>query len=248
MIARLQNLHEQLYRTPRPRWGRDVVLPWSKIDERQDAGSTQTPQPASQSTPAPSAPPPPILVIGPHARTAEIGPETRLNELPQLPGATQWDLIEGLEAVASPGPQLAECQTPLQLTAVATDGRHRLGIHFRNLAAGGIYRAMVWIKGPAGTKVQVQVRDSIDPQSGKAHVGEVRYDLATGTALMAQGNALAEGVEQAADDWRKVWVNLRTADGQIFVNLGMIEAGTNSPVFKGVGQQLTFGGIALTSQ
>jgi Dolichyl-phosphate-mannose-protein mannosyltransferase len=187
----------------------------------------------------------PVAVPKTPATAPEIGPETELNRLPELPKSMRWDQILGLNATALAGPQVIEGQTPLLLVAVNDDGRHALALHFRNFAPGGDYRATVWVK--SQTNIQLQVRDSVNSQTGKANEGEARFNLATGASLMAQGNVIAQGVEQDADGWRKVWVELRTADGDIFVTVGMLEAGSNSHVFKGVGQQLILGGVEIVA-
>lgn len=169
--------------------------------------------------------------------------ETTVDDLPLLPSPAQWDFISGLRATPLDGPRIVDGQTPIQLTAVLPDGRHMLAMHLQGLVAGTVYRATVWLEAPVKTNAELAVRDSVDPQTGKAHESDVRFDLASGTPLTVQGNVLGQGIEHGHDDWLKLWVDFRTADGQLFVTVGMLEAGSNSQVFKSAGQQLTFGGI-----
>jgi hypothetical protein len=109
-----------------------------------------------------------------------------------------------------------------------------------------VYRTTVWVKS-AGTNIQLQVRDSEDPQTGKSpDQGEVRFDLKSGATTMATGNLLAHGIDPTADGWSKAWVELKSQDGKVFVYLGLIEKGGTSHVFAGSGEQVLLGGIEVT--
>ena len=67
-----------------------------------------------------------------------------------ISGPDSWDMIGGLSANSIQETAVIPGQRILRLIAVGangqSDGRHALGIRFRGLAAGGIYRAVAWIK------------------------------------------------------------------------------------------------------
>ena len=185
----------------------------------------------------------------PASSNAELAalPKTGLAELPRLPGTAEWDLIVGLNATVAEGrPSVVAEQPVLHLAAVSPDERHALAARFRDLVPGGVYRMMVWVKPGSGANVQLEVRDSVDPQTTRPiNEGEVRFDLASKKVLTADGNLVAHGIEEAPDHWRKLWVDVKTADGQVFVSVGMLEGGSNSHMFRATRQQLELGGFEL---
>ena len=52
-------------------------------------------------------------------------------------------------------------------------------------------------------------------------------------------------MEAAADDWVKLWVDLRSKDGQIFALIGLLEGRNNRHVFTPAGQTVIFGGFEI---
>jgi hypothetical protein len=61
------------------------------------------------------------------------------------------------------------------------------------------------------------------------------------------GDILASGIEEtASDDWVKVWVDLRSKDGQIFALIGLLEGHNNLHVFMPAGQSVIFGGFEIS--
>ena len=139
----------------------------------------------------------------------------------------------------------------LQLVAAGANGRsdirHALGGRFGGLAPGGIYRAVAWVKAEPGVRVMIEARDSIDSHTGNAsNYGLARFDLAAPTVLNSAGDILASGVEAAADGWLKVWVDLRSRDGQMFALLGLLEGRNNRHVFIAAGQRVIFGGFEIS--
>ena len=171
---------------------------------------------------------------------------TDVATLPWLPPPGHWLGVCGLHIEAIAGPASPAGQVPLRLVASAGADRHFVAATFGGSSSAGIYRVAVWIKtGPVPANVQLQVRDSIDPRTGKAHEGEARFDLSSSVPLVCNGNVLAHGIEQVADGWRKLWLDTTTADGKIFVSLGMLEAASNIHLFKSAGQELILGGIEI---
>ena len=93
----------------------------------------------------------------------------------------------------------------------------------------------------------IEARDSFDPDTGKpSNYGVGQFSLSARSVVNSTGDILASGVEAAAEDWLKVWVDLRSRDGKIFVLLGLLEGRTNRHVFNTVGQEVTFGGFQVS--
>ena len=175
---------------------------------------------------------------------------TTIGELPPLPESSsapsEWDLIEGLNAEEVQGSAVVSGQRILRLVAVGADGRHALGARFGDLAPSGIYRAIAWVKAEPGVRVMIEARDSIDPHTGKpSNYGVAQFDLAARSVLNSTGDILASGVDAAADDWVKLWVDLRSKDGQIFALIGLLEGRNNRHVFTAAGQTVIFGGFEI---
>jgi hypothetical protein len=229
----------------------DVAQPQTAAAEepkKEALGSTSTPV-----TPqAVTAPQPQTTLAQPSVPTT--GTETTTAELPDPPSPARWDLIWGLSAKAdSESPSVVSGWRPLQLIAVPTvnsdaQNRHALALASDPLLGPpGLYRVTVWVNPTPGINIQIQIRDSVDPQTGKpANEGEVRFNLSSGSAIMTSGRVLAEGAEPAARGWQKVWVDINSSDGKVYVYLGLLERGSNTHVFKGTGEQILLGGIEIT--
>jgi hypothetical protein len=176
---------------------------------------------------------------------------TTIGELPPLPKSSTapkgWDLIEGLNAEVFQGSELVAGQHILRLVAVGADQRHALGAVFDDLAPSGIYRAVGWVKAAPGVRVMIEVRDAVDPRTGKpSNYGVAQFDLAARSVVNSSGDILASGVDEAADGWVKLWVDLRSKDGQIFASVGLLEG--NRHVFTAAGQSVIFGGFEISRQ
>ena len=193
-------------------------------------------------------------VGSPPARTDIVTHVTSISELPPLPESSSapnsWDLIEGLGADMVQASAVVPDQHILRLVAVGadsqSDGRHALGARFSGLASGGIYRATAWLKAEPSVRVMIEARDSIDPNTGKpSNYGIARFDLGARSVVDSTGDIIASGVEAAADDWVKLWVDLRSKDGEAFVTIGLLEGSNNRHVFKPAGQEVTFGGFEI---
>jgi hypothetical protein len=188
-----------------------------------------------------------VLIVG--AVTSWVGrsylmPEVKkvavstadVRQLPSFPvtgsAPDEWDLIEGLAAEPIEGSPVNSGQRVLRLAAVGADGRHALGARFGGLTPGGLYRALVWIK--TGPEVRVM------------SYGVAQFSLGDRSVLSSTGDILASGMETAGAEWIRLWVELRTKDGQIFVALGLLEGASYRHVFKAAGQEMTFGGFEIS--
>jgi hypothetical protein len=176
---------------------------------------------------------------------------TDISELPGFPDSSSipiaaWELIEGLAVTSTKGAAVAPGQRILRLVAAGSNGRHALGVRFENLVPGRRYGAMAWVRADPGARVMIEVRDSLDPQTGQAsNYGVARFDLRTRSMIDFSGDILAGGTVAKGGDWLKLWVDLRTSDGTIFVLLGLLDGRNNDHEFNPAGQRVTFGGFAI---
>jgi hypothetical protein len=183
----------------------------------------------------------------------EISPPqlTNISELQPLPESSsapgKWDLIDGLSAEEVEGSAVVSGQRILRLVAVGADGRHALGARYSGLAPGEVYRAFAWVKAKPGVYVMIEARDGHIPGTeNPSNYGVARFNLAAHTIVNSTGDILASGVDAAAGDWVKLWVDLRSKDGQIFVLIGLLEGLNNKHVFNAAGQEVTFGGFEIS--
>jgi hypothetical protein len=189
---------------------------------------------------------------------------TNISELPPLPQSSsapnRWVLIEGLSAKVAkdwreeanktyysvPVPSVVSGQPVLRLVAVGFDRPHVLGADFGDLVPGEIYRVVAWLKTEPGVRVMIEARDSYEPNTEKpSNYGVARFNLTARSVINSDGDIIASGVEAAADEWVRVWVDLRSRDGQIFASVGPLEGRNNRHVFTPIGQRVLFGGFEI---
>jgi hypothetical protein len=93
----------------------------------------------------------------------------------------------------------------------------------------------------------IEARDGVEPETGRPpNYGVAKFDLAERTSVSSTGSILASGVDDARDGWIKLWVDLRSKDGHVFVLIGLLEDTNNRHVFKAAGQAVTFGGFDIS--
>jgi glycosyltransferase involved in cell wall biosynthesis len=178
-------------------------------------------------------------------------PATKLAQLPPLAAWAEWHLIWGLNAKVIETRCVVADQPILQLTAISKGNRRALGRHALCVRMFGFlprspYRVILWVKVVADTNAHVQLRDSIVGRTGKpAHENDVWFDLLSQSVDKATGDVIDSGIEAAADGWLKAWIDFFTANGQIYVYLGLVEGATGRHTFEGVGEQLMFGGVEV---
>jgi hypothetical protein len=110
------------------------------------------------------------------------------------------------------------------------------------------YRVGIWVKPlTANTDLHVQLRDSVVPETGKpAHETDVWYNFSGQVVTRnANGGDVTCGIEAGPDGWFKLWTDIVTEDGRLFICPGLVQANPNTNVFMGSGERLLFGGIEL---
>jgi glycosyltransferase involved in cell wall biosynthesis len=179
---------------------------------------------------------------------------TRLLELPVLQESASWDLIWGLHVAVLEGQGVVDHHPVLQLTAVpardrAAQHRHALSERITGLAPSGTFRVSLWVKSMDGTNVQLQLRDSVRAETGRpGNEGEARYNLSSSSVMMVHG-LFSPGVKPELNGWQKVWADITTDDGVIFVYLGLLRKVDNTHTFTGEDEErLLFGGIEISHQ
>jgi hypothetical protein len=103
----------------------------------------------------------------------------------------------------------------------------------------------VWAHPISTSKLQLHVRDSVNPETGApSNEGEARCDFSTSSTIMVNGLSSVE-IMSTSGGWQRVSTDVRTADGHLFVYVGMLRSGDNSHAFEADGEQLLFGGIEV---
>ena len=174
-----------------------------------------------------------------------------LFSLPPLPNSlsapNEWDSIDGLSVEIVEGSAVVSGQRVLRLVAVGADGRHALGVRFGDLSPSQTYRAIACLKAEPGDCVMIEARDAVGPLTGKpSNYGVAWFNPAAHSVVNSNGDILASGVEAAEDDWVKVWVDLCSKDGQIFVAIGLVKHRDDAHEFEADGEEVTFGGFEIS--
>ncbi len=119
------------------------------------------------------------------------GSPATVSDLPDIPaqstGTTVWDGIEGLRIVEVAQSTVVEGQPLLKLSSTPGRSRHRLGLKFRGLTAGQVYRVTAWVKIDADIRLMLDVRDRA-PSSQRAASFAARRSAARGTVQARQGH------------------------------------------------------------
>jgi hypothetical protein len=170
-----------------------------------------------------------------------------LRDLPPAPSGflfrVAWDGIDGLNAkIIGPAP-IAGGSLVLSLVATQTAGLHRLGLQFAGVPTNRLIQTTAWVKAPAGTRINVDVRDGKSRGGESQNSGSVAFDLAPRAILSSSGNVRAF-IEQGPGEWLKLQVQMQSADGVVVLYLGLLGP---SPIPSGAGQQMIFGGIELAA-
>ena len=184
----------------------------------------------------------PLFTSSIRAAVAPVGaPDTALAELPK-PTGFDWYTVRGLNVRPADGASVVASQPILRLIATPNGTGHSLVQQYRGLSKSQVYHITAWVKPEAGGNVEMSALDQ--PSSTPINRCTVIFDLSNRTILSVDG-AKAQGVEQGPDNWRKVWFDLATSDGQFLVAIRPAKG--NSDDFPGDGRLgVIFGGVELT--
>jgi len=175
--------------------------------------------------------------------------ETALVDLPPLTtSGFAFIGIRGLNAEVEVRDPVVVGQRILRLATVPTTGAHYFAARSTTLNKNQVYRITVWVKDPAGVKIEMQVSDELAPRGGTpANYGNAIFDPTARTVSSSPGRLKGRGIEQGPDGWQKIWVDLATADGELVLGLGLVSKEASE--LKGDGPPgLTFGGIEVTAR
>jgi hypothetical protein len=134
----------------------------------------------------------------------------------------------------------------MKLAAVGSRVRHAISARFVGRSPGAIYRLTVWVKAGSAKRLLLEARDSVDEKTREINnYGTVAYDLSSNSVVDSKGAVRGAGVELADDDWKRIWLNMRTADGVLYIVLALLEGDNNNVAFRARGQHVTFGGFEI---
>ena len=171
---------------------------------------------------------------------ADSLPASALADLPK-PRGFDWYVVRGLNVKPADGTSVVAGQPILRLITTPNDTGHSLVAQYRGLNKNQVYRITAWVKPEAGGNVEVSALDQ--PNGTPLNQCTVILDLSSKTFLTVTGTK-AHGVEQGPDNWRKVWLDLPTSDGQFLVAIRPAKG--NSDDYKGDGRLgVTLGGIQM---
>jgi hypothetical protein len=156
-----------------------------------------------------------------------------------------WDTVEGVRAEVVDGTSHVPGQPTLRLTATDSDGRHAAAVRFALAPRDGAYRVTLWVKGPTGSRIMMEMRDSVDPHTGlPGHYGVAQFDLSSAKVVEEKGDIQNPAIVREGDGWSRVSVDVKTGDGRVYALVGMLEGTSNYHIFKGTDKfQITIGGI-----
>ncbi len=177
--------------------------------------------------------------------------KSKLTALPALPGAAEWCFIWGLHSAIIKGQSVVPKQPVLKLTAAsdgdpASQNRHAVCQCVSGLMPGAAYRLSFWVKPLAGADIHIQLRDSNVGETGKpVHEADVWFNLLSGSVPRGRGSVLGRAIEWQPGGWLKAWVDFETADGKIYMYLGLTSRATISHIFAADGEGIIFGGVQI---
>jgi len=182
---------------------------------------------------------------GPDEAETEIPRDLRastVRDLPQFPSPeydAQWEGIDGLNSR-----RLVQTATPgngptLRFAATADPGLHRAGIRFSGLPTNRWIRGTVWVKAPAGTQLGLEIRDGGQAAGSAPNYGSAQFDLTERKVLATAGNVQAPAIDVRPDDWARISLQIRSADGLYVLYVGLVGSSSTA------GARMIFGGVEL---
>ena len=179
--------------------------------------------------------------------------KTELAALPPLHDAAEWCFLWGLNAATVKELQVIPGQPVLQLAATpdadpASQNRHAVCQCVSGLTPMSAYRLSFWVKPLSGADIHIQLRDSNVGETAKpVHEADVWFNLSSLSVPRCRGLVCGRGIEPELAGWLKVWVDFETADGKIYLYLGLTSRGTNSHTFAAKRECIMFGGVQVSA-
>ena len=148
--------------------------------------------------------------------TAPLTQVTPISALPEPSAAGfRWTTVRGLNIQAVNTAAIIPDQPVLRLTATPDDNGHTLAARLTGLDKGRTYRIAAWVKPIAEGNVGLFAFDTPDGNR-PPNTGYALFDLGGHEVLEAVG-VKERDIEQHADSWQKVWIELPTSDGNFLV-------------------------------
>ena len=160
-------------------------------------------------------------------------PESPASALPPPPDNAYWTGTQGLNIrVYGTGPSVVT-----QLTAVGSQ-QHRYSFAVPSFVPGTIFRVSADVElGKAGkTNVLVELRDSVDTTGVPADYAVVYFDLGRAAVAGFSGQQIRAAVEAGDGDWRGIWADQKTADGEAFVMIALVDEKNSAQFSQGGGE------------
>jgi hypothetical protein len=173
-------------------------------------------------------------------------PETPVEALPRVDGGGfQWAGIAHLHVEPQTGTSVVAGQPILKLVTTPQDGYHTIAGQFRGLSKSQVYRVTAWVKPEAGGSVELETSDGAIGQPFNHAVAI--FNLGARAVIDTDVAAKQRGIDRGPNNWRKVWLDMMTSNGDIIVALRPTVGGGVS--FKGDGRLgVILGGVEVDPQ
>lgn len=188
----------------------------------------------------------PAAVAAVDPASIDMPPATQLTPVSALPEPGvpnfRWVLIRGFNVQAVNVPPQVPGLPVLRLAALASDNGHTLSMRVTGLNKNQVYRIAAWVKPVAGGNAQIAADDQPDSDNPPNNA-YATFDLRDHLLLSSYG-AQAQDIEQHVGNWQKIWIDLRTSDGQFLVMVRTAKA--DKILYAGDGKiGLIWGGITV---
>jgi hypothetical protein len=206
----------------------DKIVDWIHLEGANALDGLLNPAPSADSSAQNAAP---------------IAQVTPLSALPEPNAANfHWTVLRGLNAQTASARSAVADQPVLRLIATPDDDGHTLAAQLTGLNPNQIYRIAAWVKPVDGGNAELAAYDRSDldrpPNSGHA-----TFDLYNHEVMEAVGVKESD-IEQHADNWQKIWIDLATSDGEFVLIIRPAKG--KSLQFVGDGRLgLMFGGFTI---
>jgi hypothetical protein len=188
--------------------GLDNVVADKIVDWIHSEGSSVLASPANTPAAADVVPP-------------DAAPLTQVTPVSALPEPStagfHWTVVRGLNVQAVNATAMVPDQPVLRLTATPNDDGHTLAVRLTGLDKNQTYRIAAWVKPVAGGNIGLFAFDTPDSDR-PLNTGYALFDLGVHDVLESVG-VKERDIEQHADAWQKVWIDLPTSDGNLLVAL-----------------------------